>query len=388
MTRSSDVIIIGAGAVGAAAAYFCARAGLSVRIIDRGSAASGTSSRCEGNILVSDKESGPELELANLSLEILNGELSEYGSSWELEKKGGIIVASQESSLASLNRVVSHQKEHSINVEEIGVEDLTRLEPNISPNAVGAAYYPDDSQVMPIKLVFKLLALAETFGAQFLPHCTVHGFIRDKNRVVGVETDKGLLYANTVINAAGPWSSAVAQLAGTCMPVEPRRGYVMVTEPLPPSVFHKVYAAEYIDNVGSSDAGLQCSPVVEGTPAGTILIGSSREKVGFSEETNYTALSTMGRNALSLFPFLKHVKILRHYFGFRPYSPDHLPSIGPDAAVPGLWHATGHEGAGIGLSVGTGKILAQMLTGQPTSIDSAAFAPARFAHHLDSQEAQ
>ena len=162
----------------------------------------------------------------------------------------------------------------------------------------------------------------------------------------------------------------------------------MVTEPLPPSVFHKVYAAEYVDNVGSSDAGLQCSPVVEGTPAGTILIGSSREKVGFSEETNYTALSTMGRNALSLFPFLKRVKILRHYFGFRPYSPDHLPSIGPDAAVPGLWHATGHEGAGIGLSVGTGKILTQMLTEQPPSIDSAAFAPARFAHHLDSQEAQ
>ncbi|MCG3024219.1 hypothetical protein KZ310_33455, partial [Escherichia coli] len=83
---------------------------------------------------------------------------------------------------------------------------------------------------------------------------------------------------------------SIAGLADVAVPVNPRKGFVMVTEPLPPKIFHKVYAAEYVDNVGSSDAGLQSSPVVEGTPAGSILIGSSRERVGFDGSVNLSAL--------------------------------------------------------------------------------------------------
>jgi glycine/D-amino acid oxidase-like deaminating enzyme len=152
----------------------------------------------------------------------------------------------------------------------------------------------------------------------------------------------------------------------------------MVTEPLPPMVHHKVYAAEYIDNVGSSDAGLQASPVVEGTPSGTILIGSTRERVGFDRTVSTDALRLLAGNAMALFPFLEHVKAIRHYHGFRPYCPDHLPVIGHDDRAPGLWHAAGHEGAGIGLSAGTGKLLAQALAGHLPDLDLASFAPARF----------
>ena len=70
--------------------------------------------------------------------------------------------------------------------------------------------------------------------------------------------------------------------------------------------------------------------------------------------------------------------MLRHYHGFRPYSPDHVPAIGPDARAPGLWHASGHEGAGIGLSVGTGKLLAQALAGDRPDLDLSPFDPSRF----------
>lgn len=368
--RGSDVIVIGSGAVGAATAYFCARIGLDVTIVDRGAPGTGTSSRCEGNVLVSDKEHGPELDLANYSLGLWKGELAEHGHLWEFESKGGIIVASGESSLRSLRQVIARQREHRIEAIEIDVDQLRELEPWTTEDALGAAYYPDDAQIMPMKAVNHLLRLARRHGARVLAHTEVTGFQCRGDRITGVHTSRGDLAADAIINAAGPWAADVARMAGVRVPIAPRKGFVMVTEPMPSRVFHKVYAAEYIDNVGSSDGGLQSSPVVESTMAGNILIGSSRERVGFDENVNRDALRQMAQAAVTLFPFLRGGRILRHYHGFRPYSPDHIPVIGPDPRVPGLWHACGHEGAGIGLSAGTGKLIAQALTA-PTDTTSA-----------------
>ncbi|WP_270410083.1 NAD(P)/FAD-dependent oxidoreductase [Brachybacterium paraconglomeratum] len=378
MTRGSDVLIIGAGAIGAAIAYYCSLLGLSVRVVDRGAPGGGTSSRCEGNILVSDKERGPELDLANYSLGLWHGELAEHGRRWEFEQKGGIIVASQESSMVSLRRALTAQRAHGIAVQELEADDLLALEPHVSPGAVGAALYPDDSQVMPMQVVAHLLALARDRGAEVLPHCPVTGLLRRGDQVVGARTTHGDLLAGAVVNATGPWAAQLAALADVHLPIAPRRGYVMVTEPMPPRVFHKVYAAEYIDDVGTSDASLQASPVVESTPAGSILLGSSREQVGFSDRLSREALRRIARNAAHLFPFLADARVLRHYHGFRPYSPDHVPAIGADSRAPGLWHATGHEGAGIGLSVGTGKLMAQALAGHRPDLDLSPFDPSRF----------
>ena len=376
--ETSDIVVIGAGAVGAAIAYYCTQAGLSVHVLDRGRPGSATSSHCEGNILVSDKDHGAELELSVYSLGLWAGELAEHAHRWEFERKGGIIVASRESSMRSLRRALAVQREHGIRVEELDIPALRELEPHVTDQAVGAAHYPDDSQVMPMMVVDHLLALARDRGARVSANRAVTGLLRDGERVVGVRTDQGELHADAVVNAAGPWAAQIATMAEVHLPIAPRRGYVMVTETLPPHVHHKVYAAEYLDNVSTSDASLQTSPVVESTPAGSILIGSSRERVGFSDELSRQALQQMARNAVELFPFLRGVRVLRHYRGFRPYCEDHVPVIGPDSRAPGLWHAGGHEGAGIGCSVGTGRLLAQMLSGQSPDLDMSPFDPSRF----------
>lgn len=378
MTRTSDIIVIGAGIIGAATAFFATRAGLTVTIIERDLPASGTSSRCEGNILVSDKELGPELELTRLSLDLWHGELAEFGALWELERKGGIIVASKESSLASLDRFSTSQRNFGIQSDRLDPGQLRDLEPNITDRALGAALYPEDSQVQPILAASHLLRLAREAGAELLVRTPVTAMLRDGERVIGVRTPRGDVHADAIVNATGTWAGDLGRLAGVDVPVLPRRGYVLVTERMPAMVHHKVYAAEYVDNVGSSDAGLQASPVVEGTPAGTILIGSSRERVGFESAVSTDALRTIARNAVSLFPFLARTRILRHYHGFRPYCPDHLPVIGPDPRAPGLWHAAGHEGAGIGLAAGTGKVLSQALSGQQTDVSLTPFRPERF----------
>ncbi len=378
MSTASDVVVVGAGVVGSAIAYFASLEGLRVTVLDLGLPASGTSSACEGNILVSDKELGPELELTKYSLGVWKNDLAEHSRQWEYESKGGIIVASRETSLASLDRLTKAQRSYGINAQPLSIDQLRDLEPNISPDALGAAYYPEDSQVQPMLASAHLLRLAQHNGAHFVPHARVTGFLRTGDRVTGVVSTAGKFSGAAVVNATGTWASGLADLAGVNVPVNPRRGFVMVTEPLPPMVHHKVYAAEYVDNVGSSDSSLQASPVVEGTPAGSILIGSSRERVGFDRRISVPALQTIAANAAALFPFLQDVRILRHYHGFRPYCPDHLPVIGHDERAPGLWHACGHEGAGIGLSVGTGKLMAQALAGRSPDMSLDAFAPSRF----------
>lgn len=170
----------------------------------------------------------------------------------------------------------------------------------------------------------------------------------------------------------------MAARAGVGLPVLPRRGFVLVTEPPPRRVRHKVYAADYVADVASDSAALQTSPVVEGTAAGPVLIGASRERVGFDRSFSLPVVRELAAGATRLFPFLAEVRALRTYLGFRPYLPDHLPAIGPDPRAPGLFHACGHEGAGIGLSTGTGHLLAQVMTGATPDLDLAPFRPDRF----------
>ncbi len=151
-----------------------------------------------------------------------------------------------------------------------------------------------------------------------------------------------------------------------------------MTEPLPRIVRHKVYAADYVADVASGSAALQTSAVVEGTPGGPVLIGASRERVGFDRTLSVEVLHRLAAQAAALFPVLAGVNVMRAYRGFRPYLPDHLPAIGADPRVPGLYHACGHEGAGIGLAPGTGALIAQQLTGKDPERDLAPFRPDRF----------
>jgi glycine/D-amino acid oxidase-like deaminating enzyme len=240
----------------------------------------------------------------------------------------------------------------------------------------GGVRYPQDAQVMPALAAAHLIRAS---GARLHPGRTVTGLLRTADGAVrGVRTDRGNIHAPAVVNAAGTWGGEVAALAGAHLPVLPRRGFVLVTEPLPRMVRHKVYAADYVADVASDSAALRTSPVVEGTAAGPVLIGATRERVGFDRSLSLAAVRALAAGAIGLFPFLERVRALRTYAGFRPYLPDHLPAIGPDPRVPGLLHACGHEGAGIGLATGTGQLIARALTGKATEPELAPFRPERF----------
>ncbi|MFF2363242.1 NAD(P)/FAD-dependent oxidoreductase [Streptomyces sp. NPDC058122] len=371
-----DVVIVGAGMVGAACALYAAREGLDVAVVDRGPVAGGTTGAGEGNLLVSDKEPGPELDLALFSGRLWADLAEEHGKAVEYEAKGGVVVASTPAGLAALETFAAGQRTAGVLAEPVAADQLHDLEPYLAPGLAGGVRYPQDTQVMPALAAARLLKAS---GARLLTGRTVTEVLRARDGSVrGVRTDRGDLHAPAVVNAAGTWAAEVASLAGVTLPVLPRRGFVLVTEPLPRRVRHKVYAADYVADVASDSAALQTSPVVEGTAAGPILIGASRERVGFDRSFSLPVVRELAAGATRLFPFLSEVRALRTYLGFRPYLPDHLPAIGPDPRVPGLLHACGHEGAGIGLSTGTGQSIARVLAGTAPGLDLAPFRPDRF----------
>lgn len=395
------VVVVGAGVVGAACAFHAASAGLDVTVVDRGPVGAGTTSRGEGNVLLSDKEPGPELALARLSRTLWDEAGRELGAdTLELEPKGGLVVADTDESLAALREFAARQEAAGVRAEP--VDRVRDLEPHLAPGIPGGVHYLQDAQVQPVLAAAALLRAAVRRGARFhtgevvgalttrdgdrtplgptshgptshgptshgpapvgpVPEGPVPG-----GRITGVRTAAGeVLPADAVVNAAGTWGGEVGRRLGAPVEVLPRRGFVLVTEPLPPMVRHKVYSADYVANVASSDAGLETSCVVEGTRGGTILVGASRERVGFDTTLNTAVVARLAAQACRLFPFLRGVHLMRAYRGFRPYCPDHLPVIGPDPRVPGVVHACGHEGAGIGLAPGTGALVTAHLLGRP-----------------------
>ncbi|MGI5379548.1 NAD(P)/FAD-dependent oxidoreductase [Streptomyces sp. CA-251387] len=372
-----DVVVVGAGMVGAACALYAARAGLDVILVDRGPVAGGTTGAGEGNLLVSDKEPGPELDLALLSGRLWAELAREFGAAVEYEAKGGVVVASSPGGLTALERFAEGQRAAAVVAEPVAPDRLYDLEPHLAPGLPGGVHYPQDCQVMPALAAAHLIRAS---GARLFTGRTVTDVLRAPDGSVrGVRTDHGDIHAPAVVNAAGTWGGELAALAGVDLPVLPRRGFVLVTEPLPRKVRHKVYAADYVADVASDSAALQTSPVVEGTAAGPVLIGASRERVGFDRTFSLPVVRALAAGATRLFPFLAEVHAMRAYLGFRPFMPDHLPAIGPDPRVPGLHHACGHEGAGIGLATGTGHLIAQALTAKTPDLDLTPFRPDRFA---------
>jgi D-hydroxyproline dehydrogenase subunit beta len=384
-------LIIGAGIVGCAVARELSAHGVTVDVVDRSAPGAATTAHCEGNILLSDKGPGPELVLQQLSRrlwpEILDSIRDECGADAtdpvEWEPKGGIVVATTADGADGLAEFAVRQAAAGVTAHALTADEVHAAEPYLTRDFTAAYHYPDDAQVQPVAATFALLRAALHHGARVHPGVSVTGPVMASGVLRGVSTTAGAFAADAVINCAGPWAATVSNSLGAPINVKPRRGNLLVTTPQPPTVFHKVYDADYVGAVGSGDAGLQTSTVVEATRGGPLLIGSSRERVPLSTGITMASLEQMARKAIRLFPHLAGVQAMRAYGGFRPYVDDHVPVIGADPRLPGLWHATGHEGGGIGLAAGTAALLRAQLLDQPLPMDGSHFRvdrPALVAH--------
>jgi D-hydroxyproline dehydrogenase subunit beta len=374
------VVVVGAGLVGTAVAARLAAAGVDVTVIDRAGPAAGTSSSGEGDLLVSDKLPGPELALSLRGIELWRQLDEKEGPGFEFEKKGGLVVARDEAGLEGLWSLARDQKTQGVAVELVAGDDLQQLEPALSRELRGGAVYAEDCQVQPMLAVARHVCEVVRHGGRVVAGVNVLRAERDNNGdISALVTSAGkVAVGRWVVNAAGPWAGELAGRLGARIPVAPRKGHVLVTEPLPPLVRRKVFEASYVGSVHRTDAERTCSSVIEETAGGTMLLGSSRESVGFSYDFDADVVATVARRAIAIVPGLAGARLMRAYVGFRPATPDRLPIIGSDTSVGRLLHATGHEGAGVGLAQVTAEMVQSLVLGEPPALDIVPFAPDRF----------
>jgi D-hydroxyproline dehydrogenase subunit beta len=383
----TEVVVVGAGIVGTAVARELAVHGVDVVLLDRGAVSSGTTGLGEGNVLCSDKPAGPELELTRAGLE-LYGELEQrLGDEARIRRKGALIVHTDESTWAA----------EPARLEAMGVpgarlleaDEVRELEPELTGELHGASLFPDDLQCDPTAIARALAREAARAGATIREGCAVTAIALGGRDGRGAGAGRGVtvfvaggdrIRARAVVIAAGVWSAPLAAGAGVLLPLEPRKGQlVRLAAPEPDLVRHKVVDASYMRSVASPDAGLEVSTVVETTFEGDVLVGSSRERRGFDTSVDPAVTEAIVEHAASLFPLLRRLTANAAWAGLRPWLPDTLPAIGPSKAVPGLWLATGHEGAGVALGPVTGRLVVQLYTGEPPLVDPDPFDPDRFS---------
>jgi len=380
LPSSVDVLVIGAGIIGTAIGARLASHDISVCVLDRYEPAAGCSSAGEGNVLVSDKLPGADLALALRSVRLWRELGARLGEQIEFDPKGGLVVAHTGEELAELFALARDQQLQGVRVRFLDSDELLTIEPSLTEGLAGGVFYDDDAQVQPMRAVSAYVAETRRLGGRVVVGTEVLGAEYDpERRIRYVTTNAGRVEAGTwVVNAAGPWAGELAGRLGTTIPVVPRRGHILVTEPVSPITKYKVYEASYVGGIHNQARDWTVSSVVEATVSGTMLLGSSRESVGFSTTTNPAIVAAIARRAIALFPCLESVRLMRTYFGFRPATPDRLPIIGQDTSIPGLLHATGHEGAGIGLAEATAEAIENLVLGRASVIDLAPFSPGRF----------
>ena len=224
--------------------------------------------------------------------------------------------------------------------------------------------------------IFKYEAASAALVGGIQPHIFPN---RPDGTLDRVESDAGHIIAPIVVNAAGVHVPAIGKMVGLDIPVRPRQGQILVTERTFSITGRKMMEFGYLmakfgqggyrRRVTAEMAENGVAFVCEPTGAGNYLIGSSRRFTGFDPATDPAVVRAIAQRAVRFYPVLKQVRLIRSYAGLRPYTPDHFPIVSP-TDVPGFFIAGGHEGNGITLSLVTGRLMAEMIAGTPTVIDS------------------
>jgi D-hydroxyproline dehydrogenase subunit beta len=355
-----------------------------VLLVDRGEVSGGTTGLGEGNVLASDKDSGPELELTVAGLRVYDELDARLGDEAQVRRKGALIVHPEAETWAGEAERVARVRAAGVAASLLAADEVREREPLLTGDLHGASFFPGDLQCAPRAIARALAREAAAAGAEVRTGCAVAAIAVDgARRVCGVRlADGGRVAAGAVVLAAGAWSRALAESAGLPLPVQPRWGQlVQLAAPAgePRLVRHKVVDGSYLRSVASAEAGLQVTTVVETTWDGDVLVGSSRARRGFDTAVDDAVSEAMLARAARLMPRLRELPRAAAWSGLRPWLPDHLPAIGPSERVPGLWVATGHEGAGVALGPVTGKVLAQAFCGEAPVVPLAPFHPDRFA---------
>lgn len=390
-------MVVGGGVIGTAVAYFLAKQRMDVVLVERGGIASGTSGRCEGNVLVQDKLPGFDCRLARLSQELFPEVVREMEIDVDWACRGSLILIESEEELAASRIFCDEMRAEGIPVRMLDAHDVHCDEPHLAADIVAGVEVACDGTLNPMALAQGLSMAARRQGASIRTRTTVTGIRRDAGgRVCEVMTDQGGIPTPRVVDAAGVWAPVIGRMVDLDIPIMPRQGQILVTERTFRVARRAVNEFGYLmAKFGKGDYQRRITPemekygiafFMEPTGAGNYLIGSSRQFAGEDIRVDVRVLKALAQRAVRFFPVLRQVRFIRSYAGLRPFTPDHFPIIS-DSRVPGFYVAAGHEGDGVGLSLITGKLMAQIICGQPTEISVEPLRMDRFENGMEQHHA-
>ncbi|MGM7685084.1 NAD(P)/FAD-dependent oxidoreductase [Cytobacillus sp. Hm23] len=373
-TKHCEVLVIGGGVIGSAVAYYVSKSGYDVTVLEKGELASGTSSRCDGNILAIDKDPGFDSQMSLESQRLVAQLSKELEHTFEYRAPGSILVCENEQEMVAAEEWVRRQKAAGLPFRMLGRSDIKQESPYFADDLLGGVECQTDSTVNPYLMTFSLFEGARKYGAQVVTHTEVKQVNKTKNNQFKVETSNGTFTSTYVVNAAGVWAPRIGEMLGITIPIKPRKGHIIVAARQQPVGLRKVMEFGYLISkfggkrmVDETTEKYGVALVFEPTASQNFLIGSSRQFVGFNTTVDMEVIKCMAKRAIRFYPKLADFSLIRTYAGLRPYTEDHLPIISQVEEIPNFFIAAGHEGDGISLAAITGKLIDDLIQEKPES---------------------
>jgi glycine/D-amino acid oxidase-like deaminating enzyme len=350
-TRHADILVIGGGAVGLSTAYYLAREGADVTLLDRSETGLAASTANAGSLhvqLLSYDFGAPgmpedggaaahTLPLGPASIALWKEIAAEAGESLGLSTKGGLMLADSEAGMAWLHAKVAMEKRWGIETHVIGANELRNLAPDLSQGMMGAVFCPQEGRIDPLRGTMALARMARENGTRLLKGAEVTGITRDGN-AWHVRTTRGTIIANRVVNCAGPWGGVIGAMVGLDLPVTGTVQQVIVTEPAPRLVEHLVAYAHRHLSLKQQDSG--------GLLIGGGWFGSFDQADGRSRNLRRNIQGNLWVAARVL-PALRGLCIVRSWTGINT-AIDRAPLLGEVPGLPGFFNAITANGYTLG----------------------------------------
>jgi glycine/D-amino acid oxidase-like deaminating enzyme len=381
---SDKVIVVGGGIVGCATAYFAARAGLDVTLVEREHCGYGASGRNPGFVWLHCRNPGFALEISRAGRRLYEQLLDELPGGFEFRAEGGLIYFTTAEQGTVMAEFVAARRSDGLRMELIDGTEVRKLVRPIRPDVLGASFCEEDAQINTPTVVQALAEGARREGAQIREGVLVREIACSGERAVGVQTDAGRIDGDAVVVAAGAWSRELLRTAGIDLAIGSERLQVIATEPLPPQIGPLVYgplaAKQYalFRDLPSWDTahfsvpyeaehGVEVLQLLAQRASGEVLIGCPMDyPADIDMRPTLAGLAAAARAISDDFPGLAKAPVSRVWAGVLPYTTDSAPII--DEASPGLFIAAGHV---FGNSAGpmTGLLITQLITGQRPALD-------------------
>ncbi|MGM9919672.1 MAG: NAD(P)/FAD-dependent oxidoreductase [Bhargavaea sp.] len=380
-----DIVVIGGGIIGAAIAYYGSKAGLDITVLEKSTLASGTSSRCDGNILAIDKDPGFDSQMSLVSQKLVHELDQELEVKFEYRNPGSILVCENDAEMEAAEKWVRQQCDAGLDFRMLDREDLRNESKFFADDLYGGLECKTDSTVNPYMLTFSMFHSAEKQGAKIHTNTEVKNLSKGPDGHFMIETDEATFTANKVVNAAGVWAPYIGKMLDVDVPIYPRKGQLIVASRQQPVGLRKVMEFGYLISkfggervVDEMTEKYGVALVFEPTESQNFLIGSSRQFAGYDTRVNHEVTRYIAKRAVRFYPKMADMTVIRTYAGLRPWTEDHLPIVSEVKEVPGFYVAAGHEGDGISLAAVTGKVMEEMLSGKETCIPTEPLRISRF----------